>query len=182
METQTDKDYQLLKKIAQGDESALQKLYQQHGGSILNYVFGVLHDRQLAEEVLQDVILEVWKPASPFQGKSTVRTWMFGIARNKAHEAIRRRKLNKVPYDDDYIHMIMPDNFKQVDNKDALAQAFRKLKPEEREVIELKFYHVLKTAEIATVFEEPEGTIRSRLHRAIKQLRRLLESEGIHHA
>lgn len=181
METQTDREHHLLRKIAKGDKKALAILYEQYGESILNYLDGLLQDMQLAEEVLQDVMLAVWHKASGFRGDSKVRTWLFSIARNRAINAIRGRKLILVPFNAEIFN---EDNnvIMQFELNSALEQAFEQLCSRQREVLELKFYHGLKMGEIAEVLDIPLGTVQSRLYHAKRELRRLLEKEGIHHA
>lgn len=181
VETQTDKDHHLLRKVAKGEQSALQALYTRHGGSILNYLDGLLQDKRLAEEVLQDVMFAVWEKASNFRGESKVRTWLFSIARNRAINALQGHQLKIVPFNPELANS-SSDNLAQFELSEALEQAFEGLPSRQREVLEMKFYHGLKMAEIAEVLDIPLGTVQSRLHHAKQQLRRLLEKEGIDHA
>lgn len=181
VETQPATDYELLQRIASGDENALEIFYQQHGGRILNYLDGMLQDEQRAEEILQDVMEAVWENASSFRGESKVRTWLFTIARNHAINAIRGRKLILVPLNDD-IFSENANAFIEFELVQALEQAFEQLSSRHREVLELKFYHGLKMAEISEVLAVPLGTVQSRLYHAKQEMRRLLKKEGIDHA
>ena len=91
----TDPDLPLLRAVAAGDAGALNELYQRHGLHILNYLIGQLQDRQLAEDVLHNVMLVMWRKAADFRGDSTVRTWMFGIARLQTLRA-RQNQHNRI--------------------------------------------------------------------------------------
>jgi RNA polymerase sigma-70 factor (ECF subfamily) len=95
-----DPDLTLLRAVAKGDEGALGELYARRGPSLLIYLIGRLGDRQLAEEVLQDVMLAAWKGAARFRGQSSVRTWLLAIARHRAINAQRKRKLARAPLDE----------------------------------------------------------------------------------
>jgi hypothetical protein len=85
-----DTDRRLLDAVAAGDQSALEELYTRHGHALPAYAEGVLADRQRAEEALQDTLLAAWRGAAAFEGRSTVRTWLFGICRRQALPADAR--------------------------------------------------------------------------------------------
>ena len=97
-----DTDLALIQAIAGGDVPALNELYTRHGANILNYLTSLLHDRPLAEEVLQDVMLAVWENAARFRGDSKVRTWLLSIARNKAINTQRRSTPALVQMDEEF--------------------------------------------------------------------------------
>ena len=117
---------------------------------ILNYLDGLLQDKRLAEEVLQDVMFAVWEKASNFRGESKVRTWLFSIARNRAINALRGHQLKIVPFNPELANS-SSDNLAQFELSEALEQAFEGLPSRQREVLEMKFYHGLKMAEIAVI-------------------------------
>ena len=85
--SQDDLDVLLIEAISKGDNAALQELYDRHGASILSFLINRLHNQQLAEEILQDVMMAVWKSAATFRGECRVRTWVMSIARNRAIDA-----------------------------------------------------------------------------------------------
>ena len=176
-----DPDHHLVKGIAQENSSALQELYARHGEQILIYLKGMLNDTQLAEEVLQDVMLTVWHKASTFRGECSVRRWLYVIARNQAIDAIRRKQIKIVPYNEE-ISISTDSPSLQTELKDILVTVFDKLPTQHREVLYLKFFHEMTMAEIADMLEIPLGTVQSRLHAAKARLRGLLQMEGIEHA
>jgi RNA polymerase sigma-70 factor (ECF subfamily) len=174
-------DIMLIKAIAQGDTHALEDLYARQGPGILAYLISRLGERQLAEEVLQDVMLAVWRGAGRFRGESRVRTWMMSIARHKAINTMQRQRY--VQASD--IHKDLPDPApgpsSLVEREDALAQvrdALRRLPEAQRETLELVFYHRLSGNEAAQVMGVSPGTVKSRLHRAKANLFLLLTSQG----
>lgn len=180
-----DIDYVLVRAIAQGDGQALDKLYARHGPGLLAYLTSRLGERQLAEEVLQDVMLAVWKGAGRFRGESKVRTWLISIARYRAINAQRRRRLQQVPLDE-----TIPAQeetgpkglLERAAEQDELRGAMAHLPVEQRETLELVFYHGLSGPEVAAIQGISVGTVKSRLHRAKKALRKWLHTEESSHA
>jgi RNA polymerase sigma factor (sigma-70 family) len=88
--TRTDPDAGLVQRMAAGDEQALVALYDRHASSLLAYLARRVRERQLAEELLDDVMLASWEAAAAYRGQASVRTWLFTIAHNKALNAVRR--------------------------------------------------------------------------------------------
>lgn len=168
----------LVARIAAGDEDAFKTLYEQNAAQIFNYLLGRLHDRQLAEEILQDIMLAVWQGAVRFRAESSPCTWLFSIVRHHAINAVQRRKPKALLVDD-------PDNLPATHNiepneqVDQLRSAFRKLNDPQREVLEFIFFHGLSYAETALVLKLPVGTVKSRLMRAKAALHELLLEEKV---
>jgi RNA polymerase sigma-70 factor, ECF subfamily len=178
-----DPDYALIQGMAARDSRALDELYERHGRGILSFLVAQLHDnRQLAEEVLQDVMLAAWENAGNFRGESKVRTWLLVIARNRALNAVRRRSPllvelddNLSNYDDDTSPL---ERVQRQFRGQALRKAIENLPAQHKEILVLVFYQGLSGAEVAQVLKISEGTVKSRLHRAKEALRRLLQLTG----
>jgi RNA polymerase sigma factor (sigma-70 family) len=173
-------DEVLVQAIAGGDAGALDALYTRHGPALLGYLTGQLgNNRQLAEEVLQDVMLAVWKSAANFRGASKVRTWMIAIARNQAINIRRKRNLQMVELHETYgTEDTTPlERLERLDRAETLRNAIRELPEQQRETLELVFFHQLSGVEAAEILDVSVGTVKSRLHRAKETLRRLLGDE-----
>lgn len=174
-----DADLLLLQRIAARDQDALQALYDRHASALLHYLTGRLGDARLAEEVLQDAMLAVWQGAGRFRGECRVRTWLLTIARNRAINAYHRQvapRSRDVPFEGN-----LPGAERLVAATDAypdLENALLCLPDEQRETLELVFYHGLSLQETAQVLQVPQGTVKSRLHRAKARLRALMEAES----
>jgi Sigma-70 region 2 len=82
-------DEALLERVADGDAAALAALYRRHAGGLFGFLQRYARDRMVAEEILQDTLLAVWRSAHRYAGRSGVRTWLFGIARRQAHNRLR---------------------------------------------------------------------------------------------
>jgi RNA polymerase sigma-70 factor (ECF subfamily) len=167
--------------MGKGDAHALRELYERHGAGILSFLIDRLHDQQCAEEVLQDVMLAVWKAAATFRGECKVRTWLLTIAHRRAIDAYHCRKPPCLPLDEYVISDTT--NVPAIVERNLLYEkldgVFTQLPADQREVVKLIFYHGLTYAEAADVLGAPEGTVKSRLHYARQTMRRLLQMEGI---
>jgi RNA polymerase sigma factor (sigma-70 family) len=177
---QNDPDLPLLEDIAAGDKDALEELYARHGTPMLNYMTRLLGNRQTAEEVVQNVLLVVWRTASSFRRLSRVRTWIFGIARRQAYKTLARTPpqsefLDEAFFADDHLHESL--EFKMMVEK--LKTALDLLPPLERKTLECVYYNGLTLAETADKLKIPVNTVKSRLHRARAHLREILSNEDI---
>lgn len=167
-----DADRAALAAVSRGEVAGLGELADRHGPALLAFMTGLLGDRPLAEEVVQDTLVAVWRGASGFVGGSTVRTWMFGIARRRASEVLRRRGLARVAEPDDALGGLVepsagPEHLTLVRAElDHVAAAIRALRPAHREVVVLACVHEMTGPEIAAVLGIPLGTVKSRLNHA----------------
>jgi len=175
-------DRVLLAAVAGGDEAGLRGLVDRHGSGLLAYLTGLVGDPPLAEEVLQDTLLAVWRGAAGFVGGSTVRTWLFAVARRRAVDALRRRSSGPA-IDDDGLLAQQPDPAAGPERQllaradlDRVAAAIGRLRPAHREVLALACVHELSSPEIGAVLGVPVGTVKSRLRLARVALVGLLES------
>jgi len=173
-------DRQLLKDIAGGDRQALSELYTRYQRPLFNYLLQLTPDYGLAEELLQDTLVAVWKSACSFEERSSVQTWLIGIARRQAHNTLRQRKPSLA--DESELEGIAatepePEDFTLATvARDELVAAFKQLAPVHREVLVLIFVQELAYAEAATILGVPVGTVKSRLSNARRALRSLLDA------
>jgi RNA polymerase sigma-70 factor (ECF subfamily) len=171
----------LIRRIAAGDRDALAALCARYQTAVFYYLVRLLGDRALAEEVFQDTLVAVWRSAATFEGRSSVQTWLVGIARRQAHNSTRRRVL---PRADVAELEVLPSADPEPEDvalagarREELAAAMARLTHAHREVLVLTFVHGLSYPEMARLVEVPEGTIKSRLSNAKRALRALLEEE-----
>lgn len=177
-----DPDWSLLRAMADGDVRALNEVYARYGPMLLGFLNARLPNRQLAEEVLQDVMLAVWDNAHKFEARSKVKTWLLVIARNRAINATRRKKLPLI--DISQVFDLRSDDTGPMaavvrhEEQDTVRNAIQKLPEGQREVLVLVFYHQLSGPEVAQVLDISEGTVKSRLHRAKENLKGYLAQEN----
>jgi RNA polymerase sigma-70 factor (ECF subfamily) len=160
-------DRELIARVAQEDEVAFQQVYERFADRVFRYAFTLLRDTHLAEEVAQEAMVVVWKGASRFAGRSKVSTWIFGIARNKAFDLIRKEERGKRVPD---VPLVSPDPAANVLREERVVAALERLPKAQREVVFLTFYEGLQYSEIAEVLEIPVGTVKSRMFHAKRRL------------
>jgi RNA polymerase sigma-70 factor (ECF subfamily) len=173
-------DIQAIRRIASGDRQALTALYLRYQQPLFRYLLQLTPDRGLAEELLQDTLVAVWRSAKRFEGRSSVQTWLLGIARRQAHNTLRQRGQ---PLADASALIELPATDPQPEEaalasfaREELADAFGRLSPVQREVLALTFVDELTYKETAQVLGVPVGTVKSRLSHARRALRMLLDA------
>jgi RNA polymerase sigma factor (sigma-70 family) len=177
----TDSDLQLVRAIATGDRQALSDLYLRYSRPILHYLSHFTSDRGVAEELLQDTLVAVWKNAHSYRGEASVQAWLFGIARRRACKRLRRVEPPRAE-PAELLDMPAPDLEPETAllasvARDEIIAALGRLAPIHREVLLLTFVHGLAYAETADILGVPVGTIKSRLSNARRSLRALLDTE-----
>lgn len=167
-------DPALLLRVAKGDEGAMRLFYERHHDGAHRFVRSRLNDDgEVASDAVHEAMLEVWRRAASFDGRSNVRTWLFAIVRNKAIDRLRRERREVSAEPDGNV----PDGSPDPETVTANAQDARRvracmaaLRPEHRTAIHLAFYEEMTHAEIAAVEGVPMGTIKSRVHHAKRLL------------
>lgn len=165
----------LLERIAAGDEDALLQLYAEYRPRLWRYVWQELDgDRELAEEVLQDVFLAIWHGVGTFAHRASLSTWIFRIAHNIAATS-RRTRLRQAGWlgeQTESAHAAAwhgnPED--EVLERLSLVDALAQLSPKHREVLELTCYHGFTCEEAGQILDVPVGTVKSRLNHARKAL------------
>jgi RNA polymerase sigma-70 factor, ECF subfamily len=172
----------LLHRITQGDEDAMAAFYREHGRVVLAQVLLVTGERALAEEIVQDTMLAVWRGAASFRGESSVRSWVIAIARRQTRDRLRGQRLRVV---DDAFLADQPGpgpgpETTALDRAELadVRVAIKELAPAHREVFGLAFGAGLSLPEVAGVLEIPVGTVKSRLAAARVALSRILNEKG----
>ena len=173
-----DRDEAWLAAIATGDRHAFDELYREYGPRIFRFSYRLIHDQTKAEEVTNDVMLEIWKHAANFEGRSSVSTWIFGIARHRTLNAVRGKTLHLTTMDAAE-HVADESTTAEIEldqatTGKALRDALDRLSSEHREVIELSFFHELSYKEIAEIANCPENTVKTRMFHAKKRLEPIL--------
>lgn len=170
MDTVTEQeatDADLVSRVAAGDRAALAALYERHGQAVLAQIVLAVGERALAEEVLQDTMLALWRGAASFRGDSKVRSWLIAIARRQARDRMRRRRVDTVT--DEILSGWPaaepgPEDLTLARAEAALvAEAIGALNARQREILGLVYGASLSLAETARLLQVPLGTVKSRL-------------------
>lgn len=180
-------DQDLLRRIARRDRHAVRELYERYYRRLFAYAFKITRRPEVVEEVLNDVMLAVWRQAGEFSGRSRPSTWIFGIAYRQTLKAIRRQRRHTATEGDG----VDPDRLEnrgqpgpeslmaQRELASVLGRALAALAPEQRAVVELTFYHGFSYPEIAEIVGCPLGTVKTRMFHARRKLRDALGGLGL---
>ncbi|MEL6167936.1 MAG: sigma-70 family RNA polymerase sigma factor [Pseudomonadota bacterium] len=172
----------LLQAVAGGDKAALSGLYRALETPLYKFIRSRLNDPHEAADLHHDVFMEIWRKAGSFEGRSTVKTWVFGIAYRKVID--RFRKGARTDLKDE-----VPDQIDDAPNPEAALAATQEaghvrhcldeLKDEHRLAVTLAFYQDLGYREIAEIAKVPEGTVKTRVYHAKQLLLRCLSGRGV---
>src|ERR1700754_2403867 len=138
-------DEMLIARIAGGDRLAMQTLFARHRTPVYRWLLRLVGNETVAEDLLSDVCLAVWRQAGRFQARSAVSTWLLAIARFKALSARRTRKDSEL---DETIEATVADTADDPEvmlakkHRDQVVRdAINELSPEHKEIIDLVYYH-----------------------------------------
>jgi RNA polymerase sigma-70 factor (ECF subfamily) len=173
-------DETLLKKISQHQQPALTELYGRYGPTLKAVIDSVVHEHAEADDVLQEIFLQIWKEASNYSPKAGKPLgWVVTIARRRAIDRLRRRQAYGRARDrySEQLDQRPPrpqraseDPFVASDMRRFLLKRIKGLPPFQREAIELAFFRGLSHREIAAVTSTPLGTVKTRLELGLQKL------------
>jgi RNA polymerase sigma-70 factor, ECF subfamily len=156
----------------------LRQLYRRYSGELFGFACNALGDREVAEEVVQDVFASLWRHAGDYDaGRASVRTWLYSIARNRVVDARRRAAVRPglAPADAAEPAEELDRELEQAVLRWQVAAALARLSPDHREVIRLSHWGGLSLREIAERKGIPLGTAKSRAYYALQSLRLILD-------
>ena len=180
---QTTSDEVLIGRIASGDRLAMQVLFARHHVRVYRFVLRLVNDPTLAEDLISEVFLDVWRQAGRFEARSAVSTWLLAIARFKALSALRKRPDEEL--DEETAAGIEDTSdtpevaLQKKDKGEVLKECLKSLSAEHREVIDLVYYHEKSVEEVAEIVGIPEATVKTRMFYARKRLSELLKARGV---
>ncbi|WP_286804164.1 MULTISPECIES: RNA polymerase sigma factor [unclassified Marinimicrobium] len=177
--SEQDTDEQLLLAMAGGEMEAMSAFYRRHETRLYRFLMAKLNDSFVAADLLNEVMLEVWRSAARFAGRSKVTTWMFGIAHNKVLTHWRKLGVREFTEVDDTLADETPaadleQALSAVKDAERVRSGMQTLSPPHREVLHLVFFEELDYAEIGRILSVPEGTVKSRVYHAKNLLKKQL--------
>jgi RNA polymerase sigma-70 factor (ECF subfamily) len=185
MDQSSSTDNDLLRRIAAGDGDALTRLFDLHSPVALGLLVRILGDRAEAEEVLQEVFLQVWTQADRYDAsRSSARGWLLMLARSRALDRLRRREARRRREEESaeeaaHLSLVEPEGMGRLEaaeRQSRVSSALRLLSPEQRHCIELAFYEGLTHTQIAERLQAPLGTVKSRILLGMGKLRNALST------
>ena len=177
---ETSSDDMLVARIGEGDRLAMQTLFARHRTPVYRWLLRLVGNETLAEDLVSDVFLDVWRQASRFEGRSSVSTWLMAIARFKAISARRRRTDAEL---DEGIESTVADTadypgvvLEKKNRDEVLRAALTRLSAEHKEIIDLVYYHEKSVDECAQIIGVPSGTVKTRMFYARRKLAELVKA------
>jgi RNA polymerase sigma-70 factor (ECF subfamily) len=185
---QADSDTELLHAVARGDESALAALYDRYNSILLGLLLRILHSRTEAEDVLQEVFIQIWQRAANFdEARGRGFTWMVTLARSRAID--RLRALQSRQRADDTAMQNAPeqlgdasDDAYYAEQREIVRAALAEIPEEQRRALLLAYFEGLTQSEIAARLGQPLGTVKTRMRSGMTKLRELLSGKMGHGA
>lgn len=174
-------DYELVELSRKGDQFAFSEIVKRHKARVASTVFGMLGHCQEAEDIGQEVFIRFFKAIDNFRGESLLSTYLTRIAINLSLNEIKRRKIKRFLPIDNIIEAgadIVSEHYHRQgvadENREIVQKALNKLNPKYRSVAVLRLIDGYSTEETAKILDLPFGTVLSRLSRAQKKLKELL--------
>ena len=166
-----------------GDEGALAALYDRYSGMLFAMLVRTLRDPQAAEEILQDLFLQLWRGAARFDAtRGSLPAWLMVIGRNRALSRLRTREHREIPEDiEAFPANAVPSSVNLEDDAERsllmekLRSAMATLPAEQREAVELAYFEGMTQTEIAARTGSPLGTVKSRVRSAMQSLKQAFD-------
>lgn len=169
-------DRELLSGVAAGNRDAVTQIYNLYYPRLFSFLYRLSRDFSLTEEVVNDVMVVVWRDADKFRGSSKVSTWILGIGYRQCIKRMRKRRLPRAEKTETREPGF--DACAAVELDEVLAKALDELSPEHRMMIESVLYLGMTYREVAEIADCPVNTAKTRVHNARKKLRAALRSLG----
>ena len=177
---ESSSDETLTRRIAAGDQSAMRALFARYRVRVYRWLLRLVDDEALAEDLLSEVFLDVWRHAASFEARSSLSTWLLAIARYKAFSVPCRRTDAEL---DEATVSTVPDTgddpevtLQKKNRAEALRRSLPRLSPQQREIIDLAYYHRKSIKEIAEIVSISEATVKTRMFYARRKLAELVET------
>jgi RNA polymerase sigma-70 factor (ECF subfamily) len=162
-----------------GDEAFVRALYAEHGALLLGYVIRLTGDRQLAEDIVQETLVRAWRNSGQLAEHGSVRAWLLTVARNLTVDAVRARRVRPVEVDAEMAESgatqtMHADHGEAVATGMVVAAAMATLSSEHRDALLAVYFHDKTAAAASEVLGISPGTVKSRVHYALKALRQVM--------
>lgn len=170
-------DHELIDRIKLGDKEALREIYSRFSQAVYNLAFRMLRDREDAEEVVQEIFLQVWNKAGTYERtRGAVSTWIINIARSRSIDKLRTLGYRDRNTELDEEKLNSNTDFSRIledreEKKNVIEKALYGLPQNQRTVIELVYFDGFTHVEAAKELNEPVGTIKTRLRLGVIKLK-----------
>ena len=176
---ETLSDQALISQYLRGNRTALEQLIERHLDFVLNFVYAIVHNQQVAEDISQETFIKAWKNLSKYNEQYKFKTWLGNIAKNTAIDYLRKQKnLNFSELGDSFEHLIADQSnildHEQLFDIASIGSVVETLPQRYREIIDLYYTKGLNFRQIGTVLNESIHTVKTKHRRAIIQIKKLI--------
>src|ERR1051326_1776064 len=182
----SESDDMLIGQIAAGDKTAMRTLFGRHQVKVFRFVMRIVGNAALAEDVVSDTFFDAWRNAGRYAGRSSVSTWLLGIARHRALDAARRRPTESLESEAARNVVDLGGDpeaaLGRQDTGAAIRRALAALSREHAEIVDLVYYQEKSIREVGALLGIPENTVKTRMFYARKRLASLVAAEGLDRA
>ena len=167
----------IMKQVQNGDLGKMSILFERYHVRLYNFFFRMTYDQSLSEDLTQNVFERIIRYRQSFKGTSSFKSWIFQIARNAKNDHFRNRRITLLDDGDinriDALENNISDQIEARENKINLEKAIAQLPEDQKEILLLTRFKKLKYQQVAEMLGTSEGAIKVKVHRAIKQLRKI---------
>lgn len=186
------REHDLILRCARGDESAFRELVGRVEKPLINFIYRYVGERHEAEDIFQETFVRVLRALGTFRPQASVKTWVFTIARNLCLDRLKTRKRHRevsleasqsdprgnVIFFKDVLQGKAESDRIESEDEQRLRSAIRELPSRKREALVMRLYSGLSYEEIARIVRAPEGTVKFRVHEALRELGKKLAAPG----
>ena len=168
-------DAEAIRRCQDGDREAFHHLVERYKDVLYGTVYLMIGNASVAEEHVQESFLSAWRGIGNFRIGRPVKPWLVRILVNTVLSQRRRRSILTTPLEESIIGGNADDLAESVANQQDMRRALASLSDEHRQVVMLRYFTGLSVPQVADVLGRREGTVKSRLHRALRHLREVME-------
>ncbi len=172
----------LVRRCQTGDTEAFRALVETYKNTLFGVAYFMTHDRAAAEDAVQEGLVQIWCHIHSLRDPGRIKPWLIRIVVNEVNQQFRKKPAPSLPLeaaDAAFDDNLPEEQAMTTERRRLICHALDGLPREQREAVILRFYSDLSVPEIAAVTHSPEGTIKSRLHRAMSYLSTILQAEGL---
>lgn len=181
MNKSTYSEEELIQRCQQGDGEAFRAIVEQYRNALFGTAFLIVRDYQMTEDAVQETVLKMWKHLPGLRVRGSIKPWLLRIVVNEVKQQLRKKSVPTVPLeqaseltDDHDADEILINS----ENHQILRRAILTLPPEQKEAVVLRYFADLTIPEIAIAMSAREGTVKSRLSRALDHLSVIMEGSN----
>ena len=167
-----------VRRCHMGDREAFRPIVERYGDVLMGTIYLMTRDRAVSEELVQETFVRAWNGIGTFRLGQPLKPWLVRIAVNQALNAKARRQVPVEPLSEANAGSSTDPGFSRADDRDEVQWALSQLSADHRRVVVLRYFADLSTKEVANALGIREGTVKSRLSRALEQLQEIVAHRG----